>query len=378
MPPPNGGPVTEVTPMNMKSRVNRVTWMFGVALLVGSIAAAGWVMQYPRPVEAGPNDDLAKGKNNLGTGVVCLGLVDVESGLIPLGPLQAGSVTEVICYEGQKVRKGDPLLKIEDEPYVATVAAAETGVKIAQTKVDQARLLIDKYNQGVKQQEQAVEAAKRDKEKAELALKEARRLKNLNFHQPTDAEIQGYEIQVEKAKAGVTAEEVKLAAIRNAKPDAVIQEAEHNVELQKDHLRQAQEALNRCTLRAPQDGTILRVLATVGTQYNQTSTQPAINFAPAGGLIVRAEVEQEFHNRVTMGAIATINDETIPGQIWHGKVLRISEAFLPPRNNFAGPDFLSAGNNTRVREVIVTIEPSDNMPKLGQKMRVNIGGISGR
>ena len=362
--------------MNMKPRFRRITWMLGIALLVGSIAAAGWVMQYPRPVEAGPNDSLAKERNQAGQGVVCLGLVDVESGLIPLGPLQPGSVTEVLCYEGQKVRKGEPLLKVQDEPFVAAIASAETGVKIAQTKVDQAKLLIDKYKQGVKQQEQAVEAAKRDKDKAELALKESRRMKSLNFHQPTDAEIQGYEIQVEKAKAGVTAEEVKLEAIRNARPDAVIREAEHNVDLRKDQLQQAQEALNRCTLRAPQDGTVLRVLATVGTQYSQTSTQPAINFAPAGGLIVRAEVEQEFHNRVTLNAIATINDETIPGQIWHGKVLRMSEAFLPPRNNFAGPDFLSAGNNCRVREVIVSIEPSENMPKLGQKMRVNIGGAT--
>jgi multidrug resistance efflux pump len=360
--------------MNMKSRANRISWMLGVALLVGSIAAAGWVMQYPRPVEAGPNDALAQFNNKLGQGVVCLGLVDVEGGQVAMGPMQPGPVTEILCYEGQKVRKGEPLLKVQDDPFIATIATAETGVKIAQAKVEQAQLLIDKYNQGVKQQEQAVEAAKRDKEKADLALKEALRMKSLNFHQPTDIEVESYKIQVEKAKAGVTAEEVKLTGIRNARPDAIIREAEHNVDLQKDQLRQAQEALNRCTLRAPQDGTVLRVLATVGTQYTHTTTQPAINFAPAGGLIVRAEVEQEFHNRVTQGAIVTINDEAIPGQIWHGKVLRMSEAFLPPRNNFGGPDFLSAGNNTRVREVIVTIEPSENMPKLGQKMRVNIGG----
>ena len=54
------------------------------------------------------------------------------------------------------------------------------------------------------------------------------------------------------------------------------------------------------------------------------------------------------------------------------------EAFLPARNNFGGPDFLSAGNNSRVREVIVSIEPSENMPKLALGVSVLRGVGSAR
>ena len=360
--------------MNMKSRKNRITWMLGVALLVGTTAAAVWVTQYPRDVEAGPNDALAKEKNSAGQGVFCHGLVDVESGLLQLAPLQPGAVTEVICTEGQKVRKGEVLLRVQEEPFLAKLAEAETGVKKALTLLDQAKLLLDIYAQGIKQQEQSVVVAKTKMAGFDLQLREAERLRATNHYgQPTVAEIDNFKLQLEGGKAGVNAEEAKLTSIRNATPDPKIQEAEVGVQLQRDQLRQAQEALSRCTLRAPQDGTVLRVVATVGSQFSPASTQPAINFAPAGGLIVRAEVEQEFHNRVTLGVAATIIDESAPGQVWHGKVKYMNEAFLPPRNNF-GPDFLSAGNNSRVREVIVTIDPSENMPKLGQKMRVNIGG----
>ena len=361
--------------MNMKSRLLRFTWVFGVALLVGSIVGVGWIAQFAKPVEAGPESDVAKSKNQLGQGVTCFGIIDVAAGLLPLGPQQPGAVTEVLCYEGQKVRKGDPMLKVQDEAFVAKVAEAETGVKIAQSKLDQAKLLVDQYLQGVTQQEQVVEAAKKDRDLAELTLKEAKRTRSImsSYRTPTDAEIEGMEHNVEKAKAGVTGQEAKLQAVKKLTPDAKIREVEHSVELQKDQLRQAQEALNRCTLRAPQDGTVLRVLATVGTQYSHNSTQPAVNFAPAGGFIVRADVEQEYHNRVTLGAAAAINDDAVAGQIWHGKVETMSDAFLTPRNN-TGPDFLSAGNNSRVREVIISITPTENMPKLGQKVRVNIGG----
>lgn len=361
--------------MNMTNRKTKFTWYLGLSLLGGTVAGIAWMSQYPRPVEAGPNDSLAVAKNSVGQGVFCHGLVDVESGLLQLAPLQPGSVTELLCYEGQKVRKGEPLLKVQEEPFQAKVAEAETGVRKAMTKLDQARLLVTAYAQGVKQQEQAVEASKKDKARADLQLSEAERIRaTANYGQPTNAEIEGYRLQAEKAKAAVNIEEARLESIRASKPDAVIQEAEIGVQLQRDQLAQAQEALGRCTLRAPQDGTVLRVLATVGTQFSQASPQPAINLAPSGGLIVRADVEQEFHHRVTLGVQAEIIDESAPGQKWFGKVIRMSDAFLPPRNNFAAQDFLSAANNSRVREVIVSIEPSEVMPKLGQKMRVNIGG----
>lgn len=361
--------------MNMKSRLLRFSWAFGAILLVGSIAGYSWIGQLAKPVEAGQETDVAKAANKAGTGVVCHGNVDVEAGLLHLGPLQPGAVTEIICLESQKVRKGDVLLKVQDEPFLNKVAEAETGVKIAQSKLDQARQLVDQYHNGIKQQEQAVEVAKKDRDIAELTLKEAVRTRSImtSYRTPTDAEIDGMRLKVEQAKAGVNNQEAKLDGVKKLKPDAIINEAELHVQKQKDQLAQAQEALNRCTLRAPQDGTVLRVLATVGTQFTAATTQPAINFAPSGGFIVRADVEQDYHNRVTIGALAVILDDAVAGQLWHGKVERMSDAFLPPRNNNATPDFLSSGNS-RVREVIISITPTENMPKLGQKVRVNIGG----
>src|SRR5262245_3381352 len=143
--------------MNMKSRLTRLPWVAGAGLLLGTIGAVGWVTQYPRDVNAGPEDPRAKAANTADTGVFCLGFVDVETGLVQLGPLQPGAVTEVLCHEGQKVKKGDVLLKVMDDPYVAKFKEAETGVRVAQAKLDQAKLLISTYENGIKQQEQAVE-----------------------------------------------------------------------------------------------------------------------------------------------------------------------------------------------------------------------------
>ena len=86
--------------------------------MVGTTASVAWVTQYPRPVEAGQNDDLAKGMNKAGTGVFCLGLVDVEGGLIQLGPLQPGEIVQPRSNTGPHLTTHAATTAMRDKDWV--------------------------------------------------------------------------------------------------------------------------------------------------------------------------------------------------------------------------------------------------------------------
>jgi hypothetical protein len=112
-----------------------------------------------------------------------------------------------------------------------------------------------------------------------------------------------------------------------------------------------------------------------GTTLGISSRDPALWLVPAGTRIVRGEIEAEFAHRVgdgLKGKEVTIADHTDPKLTYKGKVLRISDTFLPKRSS----DGL-LGNDTRVLEVrieVVDAAPAGIPPlRVGQRVRVNLG-----
>jgi len=354
------------------SRLTRLPWLLGVILLVGSLAGAGLLLQNSREMRAGPNDESARQRNSSGQGVFCIGRVDVESGQIPLVPLQPGAVVEVYCHEGQSVRKGDRLLKVNDATFQAKLLEAEAGVKAAEAQLAEANQGLEQYQAGLKAQESAVKLAQEQLNDTRAQLERGERLLNLKIPQVSEEAVVKLRRDTRIAEAAVANQQARLDQLHATKPEFKIEQARRQLEARQAQVAEARAALDRCTLTAPQDGTILRLQAAIGSQYGAQPHHAAIDFAPAGERIVRAEVDQEFASRIALGAEAIIQDEAVVGPVWRGKVYRINEAYLPPRHT-TGPEIISAGSNTRVLEVLVSLEPGAPMPKLNQRMRVSIG-----
>ena len=97
-------------------------------------------------------------------GVVCLGTVAIDGGVPPdgvaLAPSQQGEVTEVLVYENQSVQKGTILLRVDDEPAQKAVVQAESGVRIAEAQLIEARQGLERHRALVEAQQAAVNGAK--------------------------------------------------------------------------------------------------------------------------------------------------------------------------------------------------------------------------
>src|SRR5688500_6007927 len=101
-----------------------LAWVLGVVLL----AAAGVGAVYDRgndpllgpraPADAPPPAPAAADDQGR---VVCFGHVDVEFGVRSLHPLRQGRVAEVLVPEYAAVKKGDPILRLDDRQERALV-----------------------------------------------------------------------------------------------------------------------------------------------------------------------------------------------------------------------------------------------------------------
>jgi multidrug resistance efflux pump len=192
------------------------------------------------------------------------------------------------------------------------------------------------------------------------AQKQERRQRNLL----DEHELKIAEDSVSECEATVEAERQKLDRMELRDPQNQVAQADADVEGKRALLDEAKQALSECNLRAPADGSVLRVLVGAGEVL---TSQTALLFCPRQPRIVRAEVPQEFAASVAVGQAALLEDESQPGRTWKGKVVRVSDWFTQRRSILQEPQ---QRNDVRTLECIIQPEPDEKPLRIGQRMRV--------
>jgi multidrug resistance efflux pump len=300
-------------------------------------------------------------------GLACLGYVDLENGITALAPLQAGRVERICVKETEAVKAGTVLLQLEDRVLRHRVEEAEAALAAARTQKDQAGREQLAHKERLSQQEGTVEAMAQRLASAQASLTRKEELRRIN--QASVQDVLAAEHQVREVEQLARVERARLAELRLRDTNLDVQQAETQVAVMTARLQQARDSLAEAALKAPQDGTVLRVLANPGDVVGGPGQKPVILFAGAGPRLVRTEVEQEFAARVAVNQRARITDDTNPSQTWTGRVLRVSDWYTQRRTILQeGP----ALHDVRTVECLIALDPDQPQPRLGLRVQVLI------
>ncbi|HEY1188084.1 MAG TPA: HlyD family efflux transporter periplasmic adaptor subunit, partial [Gemmata sp.] len=301
--------------------------------------------------------------------VVCSGRVDGLRPAAGLDPAVPGKVAEVLVSEGQSVPAGKPLLRLEDEQPKWRVEEARAALAAVEIDIEGAGIEAKLHPQRVAAQKVAVAGAQDRTATARKLLDERRTARS--FGTVTAAEIIAAEAEVRQYERLETVESARLAELTAFNPHLRLRGAEAKKAQAQIALKQAENVVRDCVLRAPAPGVVLRVNVSAGETAAPGGVQPAVLFRPDGPLVVRAELEQEFIGRVGPNMRAVITDDTrSDAPTWTGRVARVG-AFVSRKR---GPLFEPGEvNDVRTIECVVTIDgPTDGL-LVGQRMRVRIG-----
>lgn len=359
--------------MNAEPRPQRFFWILGILLLIGTMVGAGWFFKGPGGSSYADSTDRDAASPPPPV-TVCTGFVDVLPGVTQLYPLQPGRVLE-IAPEGKPVKKGDIVLRLDNRLAQYKVSEAKADLDAAEKQLALAKLLPERHVLKKEQQKAAVEVAKRQREVVFHEYKTKEEIAKTTGSELNKSIRNAYEEMVKKADAALLAEQTKLKELDtfDSQPEVEISKAESDVSAKKARLEQAEYALKECDLRAPSDGTVLRVLANPGEVLGANPRTAAIQFSPESPKnpkIVRAEVLQEFASRVREGQEVTIEDDTFAAATWQGRVNRVSNWFSERRSRIAEPFFV---NDVRTLECLIDITSEGGAPlRIGQRVRVKI------
>jgi multidrug resistance efflux pump len=334
----------------------------GVAVVALSLVAANGDVSPPSAAESPATAD---GPAKPFSRAVSFGYVDVELGITSLYPLQPGRVKRVLVKENDSVEAGAPLFEMDDTLAKAQLEEAKADLGAAEVELKLARSLPAQHKARVDAQQAAVAAKEHELDAAKAKSAQAARLAERTLGSKEDARVAAD--TVEALAVGVTAERAKLQGLKAIHPSGGIERAEQQVAAKKAQLGKAEYAVREMTIRAPAKGEVLRVLVTVGETLGPNPRQPAIQFAAAGPRIIRAEVEQEFANRVGLNQTAYIHDDSSSDRIWTGKVTRISDWYTHRRSQLQEP---LQFNDVRTLECLITLDPKAPPLRIGQRVRV--------
>ncbi len=320
-PAPRATPAPEPAPAKRKSRKGRVIF----ALLAAGALAAGGNYGYGWWTE---------GRFMIGTDDAY-----VQADMAEISARIQGYVTEVEVTENQRVRAGEPLLRLDDGDHRIALETARTRVAT-----------LDQTLARIEAQTEAAQAAVAQAEAQKQAT--AARVRNAELNAERARDLAGRKVVAQAQLDDATAE-LDAARANLAGADAQIQSAKANVAVlraqraetagQQDELRlavtQAERDLDLTVLRAPIDGVVTHLVPELGDLVSAGQRLAAI--VPTDGLYIEANYKETQLAEIAPGATARITVDALPGRVFEGTVTSTAPATgsqfsLLPADNATG------------------------------------------
>jgi len=259
-----------------------------ILLALAALAALLFWSARPKPIPVALTD--------VSAGLVESTLTNTRAGAIEaclrtkLSPIVGGRIEYLGVKEGDKVKKGQLLLKLWNDDQQANTALAEAQVTVAARRVDEACIA------------------------AANAEREARR--------QADLRERGF-VSQSAEEAARTEAEVRRATCNTARADVAQAEA---------RLRTTRIEQGRVALYAPFDGIIAKIVGELG-EYSTPSppgvmTPPAIELFDDSCLYVTAPMDEVDAPKIAPGQAVRIRLDALPGQHLAGKVRRVAPYVL--------------------------------------------------
>lgn len=247
------------------------------------------------------------------------GRIEGLSDSISVGAAIDGVIQSIQVKEGDRVAKGQVLAAIGCTDLESALHVAESEAE--SLKQQRIRLMHGSRNEERQASAQKVLSAKAVREQAAAQLDRVAKLKEaLAVSQASYEESRrDFEVADASYKAALRNEELV-----NADPlSEEVQRADADVRAAEDRIKVAEEKLGKCVVRAPMDGTILRVHLRQGESFSTFAPRPLFSLADISGRRVRAEVDERDLAKLRVGQTVRISASASDRQ-YVGKVTSLA------------------------------------------------------
>jgi HlyD family secretion protein len=328
---PGAGAGQTIVPVRKKSR--RKWWILGVIVVVAGLIVAATIKSRSaeKPTTVTTEKSAVRTITHL---VTATGKVQSEVE-VSIAPEVSGEIVALPLKEGAPVKKGDVIVKIKPDFYMAAVEQQEAALVAAKAVSVQAHAQLLKAQDDFKRSEDL-------------------HAKNL----VSDSDYSASKTSFEVAKANFDS---SLAQIRGT----------------QGSLNQFRDQLEKTTIYAPMDGTISVLNNEVGERVVGTGTYAGTEVMRVADLTrmeVRVKVNENDIFNVKIGDHSVISVDAFPGRRFEGTVSEISSSAINTGSTGSSSNqaALAASASDEVTNFLVRVRVSDQEARLRPGMSATV------
>ena len=274
-----------------------------------------------------------------------------------------GKITEIVVKEGDRVKKGDVLLRLENvqpgadvQAQIAAIDAAEAGMRVASANYDSAVATIA-------QRQADLEKAKFDWDRGEKLY---------------DAQVipkQQYDAYKSTYDGGVAALNAAKAQLEETR--AAREQARYNLDQARAVLTHTQDILRKTTYVAPINGIVSYINVRVGENVvpgiQNASGSYLLTISDMSVATAEVKVDETDITNVQDGQTANVTIDAMPGKTFKGHVTEVGElAILRSSGQAATTQTTANTQEARDFKVVVTLESPPEDLRTGQSCTAKI------
>lgn len=325
-------------------------FLFG-ATIVASALLIVWDLSHRKSASPQKASDTDAGAGDVET-VYAPGIVEGSHENLALRFEITGRIQEILLREGDQVKEGDIVARLDPSLWQQKLAEAQVRLKLARTARDRVARVAQRAAWSGPTHRLAVAETRGQ----ETDGRSSKRKHQLQRNPLANAEHDHTEEMPDNSSG--TAGKASPVEVDSAPGHEELSLAELQVAVAEEAVREGRLMLDKTLLRSPVSGIVLEMSGQIGELSGPMDERPPVTVVNRDRTMVRAFVEEYDALSVEVGMPARMTTDSRPGSRYPGTVRRCAPALRPKSRRHRKPGELL---DVQVREVLIELDAGEDL-----------------
>jgi HlyD family secretion protein len=279
-------------------------------------------------------------------------------------------ITEILVVEGDRVKKGQLLARLESVQQEAEVAAQRASLSSAEAESASAEAALRAADENLRTAQASLERARAEQVRARLNFDRAQQLFDEKLISKQDFDQRRAELDSTAASVREAEARISQLQAQRAQTASQLASAQKRIAVAQATLRRASDVLQRTMVVAPIDGMVTNLPVRIGE-----TVVPGIQNSPASLImtiadmsLITAEVKVDETDivNVKLDQVADITIDAIPNKTFKGHVIEIGNTAILRSTGLAASQSAISSQEAKDFKVVIALDspPAEARPGL--------------
>jgi HlyD family secretion protein len=295
---------------------------------------------------------------------------------INIGANAMGNITEILVREGDHVRKGQLLARVENTQPTADVAAYQASVSSAEADTTASEAGLKAADENIHTMEAGLEHDKADLDRMKADYDRAQELFNEKLLARQDFELKKFTYEAQKAQITQSAARIVQARAQREQNAAQLSSTQRHIAQARANLNRFADVLRKYDSVAPLDGVVTNLPVRVGESVvpGIQNSEGSVIMTIADMSVITAEVKVDETDIVSvhLGQTADITIDAIPNKTFKGHVTEIGDTAILRSTGLAASQSAISSQEAKDFKVVIAMDnpPDEIRPGLSCTAKV--------